>query len=185
MLILTSVQFLIDGYPNIEIHDVTTAVEKFYIQTDCLIITSLNEVTPMVISEAFAWGIPVISTNIAGIKEMYTDGKEGYLLDPGDMEKAIEGMSSLYDSVTLRQTISQAARDRFENFFDVELMVDHYRELINKIAPPVILIDMDGTLVNWDKGFYEWWKKRSPVDRSKSYYMEDCVSKILKFYTAF
>ena len=51
---------------NIEIHDVTTNVEQFYMTADCLIITSLNEVTPMVISEAFSWGIPVISTNIAG-----------------------------------------------------------------------------------------------------------------------
>ena len=31
-----------------------------------LLFTSINEVTPMVISEAMSHGIPVISTNIAG-----------------------------------------------------------------------------------------------------------------------
>lgn len=160
---------------NIELHDVTTNVDEFFQNADALIITSLNEVTPMVISEAFAWGLPVISTNIAGIKEMYVDGQEGYLLDPGDKEKAILGMDTLFKDRELRSSMSKAARERFESFFDVELMVQHYRQLINQVAPPVVLIDMDGVLVDWDQGFISAWKNRSPVDRSISYYMEKCL----------
>ena len=34
---------------NIELHDVTTNVDEFFQNADALIITSLNEVTPMVI----------------------------------------------------------------------------------------------------------------------------------------
>lgn len=172
---LDELKALIDGDVRIEVHDVTTDVDAFYQVADCVMIHSLNEVTPMVISEAFAWGIPVISTNIAGIKEMYVDGQEGYLLAPGDKEKAIYGMESLYSDTNLRTQMSKASRERFETFFDVELMVGHYRTLINKVAPPVILIDMDGTLVDWDAGFIAAWNKRSPLDRNLSYYMEDCV----------
>ena len=41
----------IDGDPNIFLHDVTDDVDKYYEVADCLLFTSLNEVTPMVISE--------------------------------------------------------------------------------------------------------------------------------------
>ena len=51
---------------------------------DCLLFTSVNEVTPMVISEAMSWSIPVLTTNIAGIPEMFSaDGVEGFLYSPG------------------------------------------------------------------------------------------------------
>ena len=88
---LQKLRAMIKNASNIEVHDVTNDVEQFFQLADCLIITSLNEVTPMVISEAFSYGIPVISTDIAGIKEMYEDGKEGFLLEPGDIDKVREG----------------------------------------------------------------------------------------------
>jgi glycosyltransferase involved in cell wall biosynthesis len=90
----------------------------------------------MVISEAFAYGIPVISTDIAGIPDMMQDGKEGYLLAPGDREKMIFAMDSLYRDVggDLRSNMSKACRAKFESTFDVELMVAHYRKLINKVC---------------------------------------------------
>ncbi len=60
--------------PRIELIDVSENVDQFYKNADCLILISLNEVTPMVISESLCWGIPVLNTNIGGIKEMLTDG---------------------------------------------------------------------------------------------------------------
>lgn len=88
---------------RIELHDVTENVDPFYQNADCLILTSLNEVTPMVISEAMSWGIPVISTNIAGIKEMFTDGLEGFHFAPGDEASALHGMQQIYGNPGLRK----------------------------------------------------------------------------------
>ena len=47
-------------------------------------------------SEALAYGIPVISTNVAGIPEMVRHGKEGFLVPPFDVEMAVYAMDSLY-----------------------------------------------------------------------------------------
>lgn len=84
--------------PRIELLDVTDNVDPYYQIADALILTSLNEVTPMVISEAMSWSIPVLSTNIAGIGEMFVDGQEGYLFAPGDDAKALQGTSSFWFS---------------------------------------------------------------------------------------
>jgi glycosyltransferase involved in cell wall biosynthesis len=72
---------------RISIYDVADDVQAFYNAADCLLLTSVNEVTPMVICEALSCSLPVLSTNIAGIKEMIDDGVEGYLFDINDDEK--------------------------------------------------------------------------------------------------
>lgn len=162
--------------PRIEIHDVTSNVDDFYTIADCLLFTSTNEVTPMVISEAMSWGIPILSTNIAGIPEMVTDGQEGYLFSPYDDAAALECMKILTRSVEIRDAMGQAGKRRFQTMFDIDIMVEKYRKLVLSVAPPTILVDMDGVLVDWDKGFLQSWNNRCEVDRSKSYFMEQCVS---------
>eukprot|EP01039_Chlorochromonas_danica_P002521 gene2521-2761_t len=160
---------------SIEIYDVTENVEGFYKQADCLILTSLNEVTPMVISEALSWSLPVISTNIAGIKEMYTDGVEGFHFDPGDETRALDAMNKIYSDKVMRLKMGKSARARFEATFDLDLMVETYRKLVVKVAPPVVLLDMDGALIDWDNAFRVKWAHRCPIDRTRSYFMEHCV----------
>lgn len=44
----------IAGDPRIQLFDVTDDVDEYFRQADCLVLTSLNEVTPMVISEVSA-----------------------------------------------------------------------------------------------------------------------------------
>ena len=164
----------------IEVYDVTDDVEHFYRNADCLILTSLNEVTPMVISESFSWSLPVISTNIAGIKEMYINGIEGYHFNPNDEQSALYAMETIYSNPILREQMSLSARKRFECYFDINHMIEEYRRLVLQVAPPVILVDMDGAMINWDQGFYRIWKEKgydkvSHIDRSKSYFMEKCI----------
>ncbi|RYH12687.1 glycosyltransferase, partial [archaeon] len=172
---LDKVKAEIGSDPRIELYDVTDNVDPYYMEADCLVLTSLNEVTPMVISEALSWSIPVISTNIAGIKEMYTDGIEGFHFNPGDEDRMLDAMEQLYSNENKRREMGRAGRVRFETTFHLDLMVETYRRLVVQVAPPVILLDMDGALLDWDKAFVAHWNSRSPIDRSKSYYMEECV----------
>ena len=67
---MSQVKAAIDNDHRIELHDVTENVDAFYARADILLFTSLNEVTPLVLSEAMSHRIPIISTNIAGIPEM-------------------------------------------------------------------------------------------------------------------
>lgn len=174
---LEKLKLAIGNDPQIELHDVTDNVDTFFSQAHCLMITSLNEVTPMVISEAMSWSLPVLSTNIAGIKEMYTDGVEGFLFAPDDSEKALHGLNALYESKELMTKMATAARSRYEKVFDLNLMVESYQRLVMKVAPLVILLDMDGVLVDYDEGFFSRWNQTiAPVNRSASYFMEQCVS---------
>jgi glycosyltransferase involved in cell wall biosynthesis len=74
---IEEVKAAIGDDPRIEVIDVTTDVDQYYCNADMLLFTSVNEVTPMVISEAMSYGIPVISTNIAGKVQSHT--KNNYI----------------------------------------------------------------------------------------------------------
>jgi hypothetical protein len=114
---------------------------------------------------------------VGGIAEMVSHGVEGFLFAPFDTASALACMERVYCmQPALRAQMSSAARARYERQFTCLAMVRRYRQVLCEVAPPVILVDMDGTLVDWDRGFYKvWGDERGAVDRSKSYDMELCV----------
>merc|ERR1719189_1840801 len=83
-------------------------------------------------------------------------------------------MAELANNASLRRRMGKAGVKRYMKQFCLQHMVDQYRRLAVKLARPVVLVDMDGVLVDWDRGFLNTWAGRSPVDRSH-YEMERCV----------
>lgn len=65
-----------------------------YLNADVFILPSYKEGMPMSILEAMAYGIPSISTRIAGIPDIIIEGKNGFLLEPGDI-------NGYYEKITM------------------------------------------------------------------------------------
>ena len=55
-------------------------------QTDTMILPSYNEGLPMSILEAMAAGKIIISGRVGGIPDLVTEGENGFLITPGDVE---------------------------------------------------------------------------------------------------
>ena len=58
--------------------------EELFRSSDVFVLPSYKEGMPISILEAMSYGLPVISTNIAGIPDVITDGENGYMIIPGD-----------------------------------------------------------------------------------------------------
>ena len=77
---------------------------------DFLVLSSNYENMPVVILEALASGLPVVSTNVGGIKEMIDDTK-GILVEPRNKEALAEAMIKMiethknYDANHLRNSV--------------------------------------------------------------------------------
>ena len=71
-------------------------VAQAYRESDFLVLFSNFENLPCVITEAFASGIPVISTAVGGIPEIISP-ERGILVPAGDEEALLQGMSGLLD----------------------------------------------------------------------------------------
>lgn len=71
-------------------------------QIDVLVVPSIwYENSPLVIQEAFMAGIPVITSDIGGIKELVEDGKDGFTFRMGDTES----LQSVMERITTNPTI--------------------------------------------------------------------------------
>ncbi|WP_406313516.1 glycosyltransferase [Streptosporangium sp. NBC_01639] len=60
--------------------------------SDLLVLGSSHEGLPVVIMEAFAAGVPVVSTDVGGVSDLVTTGWNGLLTAPGDSEAFAEAI---------------------------------------------------------------------------------------------
>lgn len=97
---------------------------------DFLVLSSNYENMPVVILEAFACGLPVVSTNVGGIAEIINESN-GILVPPHDPEKLADAMQKMlqsyqdYDANTLRDSIIK----KFSNEAVGKLLNDIYKNL--------------------------------------------------------
>ncbi|RLF64236.1 MAG: glycosyltransferase family 1 protein [Thermoplasmata archaeon] len=68
----------------------------------------------IVLLEAMASGVPVISTRVGGIEEVLGGGKYGYLVEPNNSSELARGIIELLDDKNLREDIAKKGRERVE-----------------------------------------------------------------------
>ena len=75
---------------------------------------------PTVIMEAMAAGLPVISTNIAGIPEMVVQNETGFLVQPADPIALAKAIEDVIDDRLLAQRLGEAGHQRAQELFSIE-----------------------------------------------------------------
>ena len=74
--------------------------------------------------EASACELPVVVTNIGGLKEVVEDRVTGFLVPPKNVEKSMESFEKLIFSKQLRQEMGRKGRERVEKLYDWKNNVD-------------------------------------------------------------
>jgi glycosyltransferase involved in cell wall biosynthesis len=82
---------------------------------------------PMSILESFAFGKPVIGSNLGSVPELIEDGVNGLLFEPKNVEKLAEKIRYLYHHPLLAQKMGMAARERAEEKYSEE---EYYKKLL-------------------------------------------------------
>jgi len=109
--------------------------KDFFEKVDVTIVPSIwYENLPGVVYESFAFGIPVVGSNIGGIPEMIINGVNGMLFDPykeGDLEeKLLKFESEISDWKNKSEIIKQSA----QKFLDYEGWIKQREELYKLVA---------------------------------------------------
>lgn len=78
-----------------------------YAECSIFVLPSSIESNPIVLLEAMASGKPVIATNVGGIPYMIEDGKNGFLVNYGDIEGLAEKILKLVNDKKLRDFIAE------------------------------------------------------------------------------
>jgi glycosyltransferase involved in cell wall biosynthesis len=103
---------------------------------DLLAFPSLSgEGSPAALKEAMACGIPVVASDISGVREVVRSGEEGWLLPPGDPESLSAAILQFASQPGLALECGRRGRLRCREF-GVERMVERtesvYREILRE-----------------------------------------------------
>jgi len=82
---------------------------------------------PTTILESFAYGKPVIASNIGGIPEMIDNNINGVLIEPGNVNELAAEINKLYYDKELVVNMGKAARAKLEKDFNPDI---HYEKLL-------------------------------------------------------
>lgn len=107
-------------------------IDIVYSVIDLLLITSDTEGTPRCALEAMSAGVPIIATNVGGLKEIVNE-KNGYLVNKGDyktMAKIIQ--NCIQDDIRLKQ-LSENCKNTIKKRFDITKMQQKIDVVYKKI----------------------------------------------------
>lgn len=94
--------------------------------TATILVPFVYENCPMSVLESFALGVPVIGSNMGGIPELVTDGEDGLITAPGELEELVHALRMLGEDDVLAQRYGTAGRHKVETVFSGDV---HYTGL--------------------------------------------------------
>lgn len=100
---------------------------------DVFVLSSDYEGNPLSVMEAMAAGLPIVSTAAGGVPNLFENGKEGLLVQTGDVQELSSKMTFLSRNQELRQFLGTAAAQRARKNFDVSAMVRAYEGLYERL----------------------------------------------------
>ena len=98
-------------------------VEEILSEAQVFVLTSKYEGFPISILEAMRSGLPVVASDVGGVRESVQDGHNGFLIPRADMRMLREKLKVLISDSNLRGVMGMASRRRYERDFTAKHMV--------------------------------------------------------------
>lgn len=108
---------VLDGLPDNVVYEGTSppgGVADAMRQSDIFVLPTIEDSFGLVVFEAMATALPVITTTHAGASELIEDGLDGLIVPPGDATALAEAVGRLVEQPELRHRIGEAARQKVQ-----------------------------------------------------------------------
>lgn len=100
---------------------------------DVFALTSTSEGLPLVLLEAMAMGLPVLSTNVGGISDLVEDGVTGFLVPAGDFIGLVKQLVWLSSRPQSALDVASAARRQVLADHSTKQMAVAYEKLYRRV----------------------------------------------------
>jgi len=114
-------------------HGVVPAAGRLLRAFDVFVLSSRTEGTPMVLFEAMAAGVPVVTTAVGGVPDVVSD-TEALLVPPNDPAALAAAISAVLGDPAGARRRAEAARRRLEEKFRLGPWLERYESLYRTLA---------------------------------------------------
>ena len=99
---------------------------------DCMVIASKSEGLPLVMVESLRFKVPLITTNVGGIKDIIRNGYNGitFGLDKNELANVI---SDVLDNKNLRIEISESGFETYNEKFNLERNLNNIKDIVDNL----------------------------------------------------
>ena len=104
--------------------------QKYFSDSDIFAYFSYEDNMPIVVMEAMASGLPVVTNNVGAVNEIIKSGIDGFIAKSSQDYQNI--LLNLMNDFNLRKKISGAARKKIEEKFSWEVVLPKWLELYKK-----------------------------------------------------
>lgn len=108
--------------------------EDFYNSLDVFCLPSLHEPFGIVLLEAFAYKVPVISTNSEGPVEIIEQNKNGILVDKDNPSAIADGLEKLLHDKNLRNSLAKNAYKTLQSKYEYKVVGEKINNSISEVV---------------------------------------------------
>ncbi len=108
-------------------------VRPYFEAMDAFALPSLREGLPNVVLEAMALDVPVVSTRVNGVPRLVQDGRNGFLVAPGDLAGLTTALFGLLTNPALRAVFRAAGRRTVETRYSFATRMHRLKRLYDEL----------------------------------------------------
>ena len=108
-------------------------LEPIYADLDLVVLSSLNEGTPVSLIEGMAAGLPVVATEVGGVPDLVEHGKTGLLVPPKDSKALSAAMEALLGDPERRREMGRLGREAVYPKYSDAALIDRMDRLYSSL----------------------------------------------------
>jgi len=94
--------------------------------------TNGNEAFGLVLIEAMACGVPIIASNLPGVRQVFNDHVQGLLAEPGNVNDLKNKLEFIFNNEEMRRVMALAARRLAEEKYDKNIIKNQLENLFKR-----------------------------------------------------
>ena len=109
-------------------------IEKLLLETDIVCLPSYREGLPKSLLEGAAFGLPIVTTDTVGCRDVVKDGVNGFLVPIKNVDELVNKIGKLLKNKLLRERMGEESLKIALNLFSEDIIISQTLEIYKELS---------------------------------------------------